>query len=95
MSRIPGIEPDNASPEVREIYRKYEADGFPVYNAMKMFANKADFVAGLDDISRGLYTDARLAYRELAYRRASQTNALSLLNSYPRDARSEHRTFQR
>ena len=77
MSRIPGIEPENASPEVREIYRKYEADGFPIYNVMKMFANKVDFVAGLYDISRGLYTGAKLSprYRELAYLRASQINA--------------------
>jgi alkylhydroperoxidase family enzyme len=76
MSRIPGIEPTTAPPEVRKIYDKFEADSFPVYNVMKMFANKAEFVAGLYEFSRGLYTSGKLSprYRELAYLRTSQIN---------------------
>ena len=77
MSRIPLVEPENASPEVREIYHKYEADGFRIFNVMKMFANKTDFIAGLYNFTHGLYSDAKLSprYRELAYLRASQINA--------------------
>jgi alkylhydroperoxidase family enzyme len=77
MSRIPGIEPQDASPEVRAIYHKYQADGFPIFNVMKMFANKAEFVSALYELSRGLYTNGVLSprYRELAYLRTSQINA--------------------
>lgn len=77
MSRIPGIEPADASPEVRRVYDRYAADGFPIFNVMKMFANKAEFVAALYELTRGLYTNGKLAprYRELAYLRTSQINA--------------------
>jgi hypothetical protein len=77
MSRIPGIEPDDAPPAVRAIYAKYKADGFPIFNVMKMFANKAEFLAALYELTSGLYINAKLAarYRELAYLRTSQINA--------------------
>ena len=77
MSRIPGIEPNEASPEVRAVYDKYEAAGFGIFNVMKMFANKAEFVAALFEMTKGLYINAMLAprYRELAYLRSSQINA--------------------
>ena len=77
MSRIPGIDPDEASPEVRAVYEKYQAAGFGIFNVMKMFANKAEFVAALFELTTGLYVNARLGprYRELAYLRTSQLNA--------------------
>jgi alkylhydroperoxidase family enzyme len=77
MSRIAGIEPKDAPPDIRKIYDKYEADGFSIFNVMKMFANKAEFVAALYELSRGLYTNSVLLprYRELAYLRTSQINA--------------------
>ena len=77
MSRISGIEPHEASPEVRAVYDKYEAAGFGILNVMKMFANKAEFVAALFELTKGLYINTKLAprYRELAYLRTSQINA--------------------
>ena len=77
MSRIPGIELHEASPEVRTVYDKYETAGFGILNVMKMFANKAEFVAALFELTKGLYINAKLAprYRELAYLRTSQINA--------------------
>lgn len=47
MSRIPLVEPENAPPEVRALYDKFEADGFQILNVMKMFANNHHFLAGL------------------------------------------------
>jgi alkylhydroperoxidase family enzyme len=77
MSRIPGIEPNEATAEVRAIYDRYEAAGFSIFNVIKMFANKSDFVSALFEITKGLYLHAKLAprYRELAYLRTSQINA--------------------
>ena len=42
-----------------------------------MFANKAEFVTALFELTKGLYINAKLAprYRELAYLRTSQINA--------------------
>ena len=40
MSRIPAVEPDQASPEVRAIYDKLEGMGFSLMNVFKMFANQ-------------------------------------------------------
>ncbi len=78
MSRIPLVEPDNASPEVKAIYAELETSGLPVYNVMKMFANNEHFLGALLNMVRGLYSegsklDPRL--RELAYLRASQLNS--------------------
>ncbi len=77
MSRIPGIEPNEAPPEVRAVYDKYEAAGFGILNVIKMFGNKAEFVAALFEMTKGLYINAKLVprYRELAYLRTSQINA--------------------
>ncbi|MGH7840752.1 MAG: carboxymuconolactone decarboxylase family protein [Candidatus Binataceae bacterium] len=78
MSRIPLVEPEHASPEVRAIYSEIEKSGLPVYNVMKLFANNQHFLGGLLNFVNGLYSsnsrlDPRL--RELAYLRASQANA--------------------
>jgi alkylhydroperoxidase family enzyme len=77
MSRIPLIDPETAPPETRAIFDQLNADGLGVFNVMRMFANKADFLAALRHIVHGLYIDAKLAprYRELAYLRASQINS--------------------
>ena len=47
MSRIPIIEPENASPEVRAIYDEISAEGMPIFNVLKMFANNQNFLAGM------------------------------------------------
>jgi alkylhydroperoxidase family enzyme len=77
MSRIPLVEPENAGPEVRAVYDKFEADGFQVLNVMKMFANNHHFLAGMHAFASGLYFHGKLLprYRELAYLRASQLNS--------------------
>ncbi|MGH8014546.1 MAG: carboxymuconolactone decarboxylase family protein [Candidatus Binataceae bacterium] len=77
MSRIQMVEPKNASPEVRAVYEKFQADGFQIFNVMKMFGNNQYFVAGMYQMVAGIYTHAKLAprYRELAYLRASQLNS--------------------
>jgi len=77
MSRIPLIEPEHASPEVRTLYESFAAPGAPVLNVMKLFGNNVDFLAALTHIARALYHHPRLSprYRELAYLRASQLNS--------------------
>jgi hypothetical protein len=77
VSRIPLVEPENASPEVRALYAKLEEGGFEVMNVMKMFANNHHFLAGLYAFASGLYFHGKLSprYRELAYLRASQLNS--------------------
>ena len=77
MSRIPLVEPENAPPEVRALYDKFEAAGFDVLNVMKMFANNHHALAGMYAFVSGLYFHGKLAprYRELAYLRASQLNS--------------------
>jgi len=77
MSRIPGVEPENASPEVRALYDKFEAADFQILNVTKMFANNEHFLAGLYAFAGGLYFHGKLSprYRELAYLRASQLNS--------------------
>ena len=77
MARIPLIEPDNASPEVRAQYQQMQDIGFPMFNVFKVFGNNAGILGGLISIAKTLYGNPRLAprYRELAYLRASQINA--------------------
>jgi len=77
MSRIPGVEPKDASPEVRALYDKFEDAGFQVLNVTKMFANNHHFLAGMYAFASGLYFHGKLSprYRELAYLRASQLNS--------------------
>jgi alkylhydroperoxidase family enzyme len=77
MSRIPLVEPENASPKVKAIYAEIEASGLPVYNVMKMFANNEHFLGALLNMVRGLYSGGKLdpRLRELAYLRASQLNS--------------------
>jgi hypothetical protein len=77
MSRIPGVEPENASPGVRAIYDKFEAADFQILNVTKMFANNEHFLAGMYALASGLYFHGKLSprYRELAYLRASQLNS--------------------
>jgi alkylhydroperoxidase family enzyme len=77
MSRIPYVEPENASEEVRTIYDRFQAGGMPLLNVIKLFGNDAGFLAGLEQMSQSLYADSVLSprYRELAYLRASQLNS--------------------
>lgn len=77
MPRIPLVEPEQASPEVRALYESFSGADLPVMNVMKMFGNNAHFLAGLNHIARGLYQQNRLSprLRELAYLRTSQLNS--------------------
>jgi alkylhydroperoxidase family enzyme len=78
MSRIPLVEPENASPEVRDLYREIAAEGMDILNVLKMFGNNQHFLAGMLQMIRALYSDrSKLSprYRELAYLRASQLNS--------------------
>ena len=77
MSRIPLVEPEHASPEVRALYERFAGPNLPVLNVMKLFGNHTDLLAGLTSIGTALYHDPQLAprYRELAYLRASQLNS--------------------
>ena len=77
MPRIPLVEPEHASAEVRALYESFSGDGLPVLNVMKLFGNNVDFLAGLTHIAGALYQHPRLSprYRELAYLRASQLNS--------------------
>jgi alkylhydroperoxidase family enzyme len=76
MARIPLIEPENASPEVRKVYDRMSELGFPVFNVMKVFANDAAILEGFFGLVKPLYGEPLIAprYRELAYLRASQIN---------------------
>ncbi len=75
MARVPLVEYEGATPEVRVLY---EALGNPerVLNVTKLIANHVDFLAGFVAMVRGLYQRNTLAprLRELAYLRASQIN---------------------
>jgi alkylhydroperoxidase family enzyme len=77
MSRIPLVEPETASPTIKEMYAELESWGVPLMNVMKMFANHEGFLRGFVDMFRPLYLTPKLAprYRELAYLRASQLNS--------------------
>lgn len=77
MPRIPLVEPENASAEVRALYDSLQSQGMPLLNVMKIFANHADFLAAMVHFSRPLYGNPHLAprYRELAYLRSSQLNS--------------------
>ena len=77
MSRIPLVEPENASEGVRTLYESLSGDALPLLNVMKLFGNNTGLLAGLTHIAGALYQDAKLSprYRELAYLRASQINS--------------------
>ena len=77
MPRIPLVEPEQASPEVRELYERLSGPDLPVLNVMKLFANHTDLLAGLTHIGSALYNDPKInpRHRELAYLRASQLNS--------------------
>jgi Carboxymuconolactone decarboxylase family len=78
MSRIPLVEAEHASPEVKALYEEIQREGFPVYNVMKMFANNAKCLAALVNFIHGIYNrEAKLTprLRELAYLRSSQLNS--------------------
>ncbi|MBI2802924.1 MAG: carboxymuconolactone decarboxylase family protein [Gammaproteobacteria bacterium] len=76
MARIPLIEPEQASADVRAAYGEMESIGFPVLNVTKLFANNPKFLNGLTQMALALYQNPVLSprYRELAYLRASQVN---------------------
>ena len=44
MSRIPLIEPEDAPPEVRAVYDRFQASGFRIFNVIKMFGNNSSFL---------------------------------------------------
>ena len=77
MPRIPLVERENASEEVRALYDSYPGRGGPLLNVTKLFGNHAAFLAGLTQMARALYDTPHLSprYRELAYLRASQLNS--------------------
>jgi alkylhydroperoxidase family enzyme len=77
MPRIPLVEPEQASEEVRALYTSFAGADTPVLNVMKLFGNHAGFLAGLTHIGGALYHNPRLSprLRELAYLRASQVNS--------------------
>lgn len=77
MPRIPLVEPEHASAEVRTLYESFSGADLPVLNVMKLFGNNVDLLAGLTHIAGALYHHPRLSprYRELAYLRASQLNS--------------------
>jgi len=76
MTRIPLIEPDQASAEVREIYAELAADRMDVLNVMKVFAHDPAFLEGFAGMIGALYGDPIIAprHRELAWLRTSQIN---------------------
>lgn len=78
MSRIPLVEPESASPEIKALYDEIREAGMPLFNVMKMFANNGHCLAALVNFLHGLYgqnTRLKPRLRELAYLRASQLNA--------------------
>lgn len=77
MPRIPLVDPEHASAEVRALYESFSAPDLPVLNVMKLFGNNVDFLAALTHIVNTLYKSPRWSprYRELAYLRASQLNS--------------------
>ncbi|HJP36436.1 MAG: carboxymuconolactone decarboxylase family protein [Gammaproteobacteria bacterium] len=76
MTRIPLIEPEEASGEVKAIYDRFEASGLGVLNVMKLWAHDDAFFSGFESMVNGLYADSTLdaRYRELAWLRTSQVN---------------------
>ena len=78
MSRIPLVEPENCSPEIRALYDQILEAGLPIFNVMKMFANNANCLTALVNFLHALYGQtSKLSprLRELAYLRASQLNS--------------------
>ncbi len=77
MARIPLVEAENASPEVRAQYQQMQDLGFPVSNVFKVFGANASILEAFLSIVKTLYVNPTLTprYRELAYLRASQLNA--------------------
>jgi len=76
MTRIPLIEPDQASPAVRKVYEKLSADRMNVLNVMKVFAHDPSFLDGFVRMLEALYGDGLITarHRELAWLRTSQIN---------------------
>ena len=52
MARIPLIEPESASPEVRAQYQQVQDLGFPLFNVFKVFANNGGILARLIHIAK-------------------------------------------
>jgi alkylhydroperoxidase family enzyme len=77
VSRIPLVEPEDASPEVRRLYDEMRTWGVPILNVMKLFANHEGFLRGFVEMFAVLYRNPTITprVRELAYLRASQLNS--------------------
>lgn len=81
MTRIPLIEPEQASGTVQEVYRQLgageEASGRSnVLNVMKVFAHDPPFLEGFAAMIQSLYSDPVITprHRELAWLYTSQLN---------------------
>jgi alkylhydroperoxidase family enzyme len=77
MARIPLIEPEDANPEVRAIYERFEGLGFSIFNVFKLFANDSRLLSGFAEMAYALYGNPTISprHRELAYLRSSQVNS--------------------
>ena len=76
MSRIPLVESDLASDDIREMFGRMEKLGFTLLNVFKLWANNPKAASGFLLIAEALYAEPKLLprHRELAYLRASQVN---------------------
>ena len=77
MSRIPLVEPADASTEQLALFARMQKLGFSVLNVFKLWAHNPKVAEGFLGIAEGLYGAPKLAprLRELAYLRASQVNS--------------------
>jgi alkylhydroperoxidase family enzyme len=76
VTRIPLIEPDDASAEVRDVYERLGGRRMNVLNVMKVFAHDPPFLEGFARMIEALYGDGVISprHRELAWLRTSQVN---------------------
>ena len=77
MTRIPLIEPDDATDAVRAVYARFGAESQDVLNVMKVFAHDPAFLEGFAPMIEALYGDPLISprHRELAWLRTSEVNA--------------------
>ncbi len=97
MSRIPLVSTDPESPVLRERFAEIQSWGFQLPNAVRMFANHETFFGAFVEMIRALLRGGQALPPPpracVSPRFADQR--LSLLNTDPRDARSERRVVGR